>query len=529
MVLRILIATVGLLATSIAGCAKHPVEILRRQAVKEERALSRRESDVFSDARYFVPLPDATAASVEVLEARGRVIDVSSDSVGTDWSYTGSVEIEKAGEAYQEHRERNVVSLNSIGAEVEIAVVAVTQQRKLRASGAAGQWLEGSRTADLPQVAVRLQSLERSHLAAAVGNGSTQKILGVLAGSLPSGFTLETREENTATLVRTRSARKDWEKREKWATWDAKETLVATVDPDSKAVSFRYSLENRFTTEESKGVWEHSSTVDGGLPVDWLAAAIRAGAGKGNIRLSSAQMGAVATRQDAPSEPPPHPGLRTMAEIETIIRRRAYESHLGNFTVCLDYLVINPTSASGYDWDLPGVSNFLAVAEDASAAVEQGLGVINEIADSQPVIAMFVDAGMNAAGVDRKQVEAIARTTGRVAGWTSKHLPVKPDVAGLVNVAGRQFTLPEENDTLKLKPELCATANFNPQSAAAAIQVWDVDMTEHDPIGQCAIRFGSVVDRGISGIPCGYARAYMSAHYNFSFGQIQVVGLPPNE
>lgn len=96
MYLRPAIATAGLLAILCEGCAKHPVEVLRRQAAKEERALSRHESDVFSDARYFVPLPDAAAASVEVLEGRGKVIDVSKNSVGTDWSYSGSVEIEEA-------------------------------------------------------------------------------------------------------------------------------------------------------------------------------------------------------------------------------------------------------------------------------------------------------------------------------------------------------------------------------------------------------------------------------------------------
>lgn len=532
MYLRPAIATAGLLAILCEGCAKHPVEVLRRQAAKEERALSRHESDVFSDARYFVPLPDAAAASVEVLEGRGKVIDVSKNSVGTDWSYSGSVEIEEAGEAYQERRERDVVSLNTIGAEVEVAAVAVTEQRKLRANGAPGRWLAGSRAADLPQLETRLQSLERAHLSAAVGNGSTQKILGALAGSMPNGFALETREGSTVTLVRTRSARKEWEKRGKWATWDAKESLAATVDADSKAVSYRYRLENRFSTEESEGVWEHSATVDAALPIDWLAAAIRAGAGKGNIRLGSAQMGEVTARHDAPAEPPPHPRLRTMAEIETIIRRRAYESHVGNFTVCLNYVVINPTSPNGYDWDLPGVSNALAATEVVSSAAAQGLGEINEVADSHPVIGMIADAGIDYVTgglVDRKQAESITRTTGKVAGWTSRHLPVKPDVAGLVSVAGNQFTLPEQNDSLKLRPDVCATADFEPRSAAAAIQLWDVDLTENDPIGQCAIRFGTVVDRGISGIPCGYARAYMSARYNFSFGQIQVVGLPPSE
>jgi hypothetical protein len=516
----------------VAGCAKHPVEVLRRQAAKEERAISRNESEVFSDSRYFVPLPDAVAATVEVLEHSGRVTDVSEDAVSSDWGYDGSVVVEEAGESFQQHRERAVVSLNPVGAELEVSVVAVEQRRTLRAGGGTERWSEEKRAADLPSVRTRLQSLERAHVSVAAGSGRSSQILDVLARSLPGGFEVESREGGRLTAVRSRSQRKDWERRGKWATWDARETLSGSVDGESKAVYFRYVLENRFTTEEGEGGWEPSATVDAGLSVDWLAAAIRAGGGKGNVRLGPGQLPAVGTRHQELSEPPPHPRLRTISEIEEIIRRRAFEKHLGNFTVCLDYVVINPTSASGYDWDIPGVSNVLQATETVADYGAGRLGKLNEVGDQQPVVGMLTDAAVSyvtSGAVDRKQLESITRTTGKVAGWTARHLPVKPDVEGFVNVAGVEFTMREHENTLKIKPNFCATANFGPQSAAAAMQFWDVDVTENDPIGQCTVAFGTVIDRGISGISCGYARAYMSARYNFSFGQIKIVGLPPSE
>jgi hypothetical protein len=216
-----------------------------------------------------------------------------------------------------------------------------------------------------------------------------------------------------------------------------------------------------------------------------------------------------------------------MKEIEKVVTEKAYQTGVGAFDVCLDTVLVNPKAPSGFDWDLPGVSETIGVVGAASEA----MGEINRLGDSFPPLGIAMDAGMAYASngqIDRHQAAAIAKLTAQISELASPYLPTGPDVNGQLFVGGAQLPFPYTEDSLRIDLGACARTNFGSGSQQAiSVSMTDIDFEYHDPIGACAHPLAAVIERGPSGLPCGYSRLLGRATFAFSFDQIAVVGLPP--
>lgn len=102
-----------------------------------------------------------------------------------------------------------------------------------------------------------------------------------------------------------------------------------------------------------------------------------------------------------------------------------------------------------------------------------------------------------------------------------------PDLAGTIAIGGEPFRIPEADNTFRIRPGICAMSDYYAGNPYAQIDLWDMDLGSHDEIASCPIDLQTIALQGAGGIPCMSAQLTMSASYNFSFEQIDVVGLPP--
>ena len=103
-----------------------------------------------------------------------------------------------------------------------------------------------------------------------------------------------------------------------------------------------------------------------------------------------------------------------------------------------------------------------------------------------------------------------------------------PDIVGDATIGGTPFHLPQQHDSSRSTPRFCSIANYRAGEPYTQVTLSDTDLEITDLIGECSVDLGTVLTSGASGIPCGSAQLFMSSTYNFSFGQIRVVGLPPS-
>lgn len=518
-----------LLALTSACAARHPVDSLRREAKRYDRKTARESPTSESDERYLVPLSDAISATSTFLAQTAPVIEVSATQVGTDWTYGGAVGVDPTSEYFDQRRERSVVSLSQAGPEIIVSGSSVVGSRRIRPGGKSGAWDESQGQASIGSLRRNLDQLESSHLTQLHAKGSTTKLLGDFEASLPEGFEVTSKTADTLVAVRTTTSTKEKERKGFSATWERRDTLTVVVPKGDDALQVTLATEHRFSTESSEGSWEPAESMGRALPVDWLVATARRGIPARRMEFGPAQLASTESRRPQFSQPPPPPRLRTMKEIEEVVTLRAYQSATGNFTVCLDTILVNPKDPNGFDWDIPGATETLNLASGAASAVS----ALNQFGDAYPPVGMLMDSGLmfvSEGSIDRKRAETIARFTREFSELGKQILPVGPDVAGQVNLAGNLYNLPSSENRVRVDPNQCVTTTFKRNSPTAmALSVWDVDLSYNDPIGSCTIPLSAIVNQGISGVPCGYSRVFASAVFNFSFDQIDVVGLPPAE
>ena len=514
----------------LSACAKHPVKKLERQAMRYDRQAEREKAASLTDDRYFVPVADAVAAVANDLSQVLDLAEVSAAQVGTDWTYGGSIGVDQAGEYFDQTRSRMTVNIGSFGPEVQVHKAVVDGQRRIGVKGKPGAWSDSSSAVDAASLRQSLSALEVQHLSAAKAQTTTASVLADFEAALPSGYSVSERSETGLVATAVRTTRKEKERKGLWATWEARTTLTATVNPEGGSISVGEHRDHRFSTEAGEGSWLPVG-ANQAAATDWLAATLRVGMPAGHQAFGPPLVTAVEPRAGIFTAPPTAPRLRNMDEIAVAVTARAYETGTGNFTVCLNTVLVNPSDDSGYDWDLPGVSDTLAVASVAADAVGGALGEVNAVADQQPMVGYIVDGAFAWASegtIDRQQAEAIALATGAVVGWANSSLPYAPDVAGTASIGGSAFNLPQTENSLRMDPGACGTTDFRGQKTTALeVNLWDVDLYYNDPIGVCAVSFGTVANKGVSGVPCGWARLYVSVTHNFSFDQIAIVGLPP--
>jgi hypothetical protein len=521
-----------LLAISVPGCAKHPVTLLEHQAKRYDRQAERKTAEVSEDRSYFVPVADVVASAAADLSTGNALAEVSNTAVGTDWAYGGEVGIDTSGEYFDQRRSRNIVKISLVGPEAQVAKVDVTGERRIKTKGAPTPWADKSAPREAAELQKALGALEARHLSTPRAAADDARILADFEAALPPGYSVSERTNTTLAATAVTTTRKERKGKGLWATWEARTVLQLNINPDDHLITVTERSDHRFTTEAEKGAWSPANTHNQAAALDWLAASLRIGMPAGHEAYSDPLLATIAPLSDGFAATPAPPRLRDMNEIAKVIEARAFETGTGNFTVCLDTVLVNPTAASGYDWDLPGITNVLAATTTVSQVADGALGQLNSMADQSPVIGYLVDGAFayaTADTVDRHRAQSIARTTGAVAKWTAAHLPVKPEIAGSVAIGPTLFTLPQADNTLRTDPNVCATADYNRGGTAIQAILWDVDVSYNDAIGSCSASLGTVFNQGISGVPCGWARLYVSAKYNFSFDQIKVVGLPPVE
>jgi hypothetical protein len=520
---------VCLLVGALSGCAKHPVDVLLRESQRYDRKASWEKAVSLSDSSYFVPKSDALAAAVQDLGGES-VPEVTKNSAGTDWTYDGTIGVDRtAGEYYDQTRSRRVVAVVMVGPEVQVEGKKVAGKRRVSAAGSAGSWSDGSEGLELKNLHGTLSGLEQRHLRAMTAPAAA-RLLQDFESVLPAGYEIVERRENGLVAQRTVSKRKERERKGLWGTWDARTTLTAEVVPETKIVQVTERTDHRFSTEAGEGEWKAASTSSTADATDWLAAAMRSAVPSGRAAFGAPLLEPVETRSAALALPPTLPQLRTMKEIEEIITARAYETATGNFTVCVDTVLVNPKDASGEDWDLPYATEVLSATTTGASAAGDALGQINDDTVVGQAAGDMVDAGlmyMTGGVLDKERAKVVAKLTAGLAGWTAKHLPVQPDVQGSLVIAGQDFSMGESEDSLTVKVDQCATADFRRGSVAFKAAFWDVDLSEHDPIGSCTVSIESAIAGTVRGVPCGWTRVFPGVTYNFSFEQIEKVGLPP--
>ena len=517
-------------ALCLSACAKHPVDVLERQAKGYDRQADREKAASLTDDRYFMPVADAEAVAAADLARGGPLSEVSAEQIGTDWAYGGTVGVDQSGEYFDQLRSRNTVKISPSGPEVQVYKSLIQGQRRIGVKGKPTAWSDTSSPVDATSLRSSLGSLEVQHLAATRAKAKTASVLADFEGALPPGYSISERSETGLVATTIATTRKENKRKGLWATWEARTTLTAAVNPEGRAITVTERGDHRFTTEAGVGAWLPAAESSQAAAMDWLAASLRIGMPAGHEAFGNSLVAAVTAQTGTLSAPPDAPRLRNMDEIAVAVRARAFETGTGNFTVCLDTVLVNPTDESGYDWDLPGVSDALAATTTVSQAADGALGQLNAVADELPMVGSMVDGVLMSASsgaVDRKRAQLIAQVTGAAAGWTSAHLPVKPDVAGTATVGASGFNLSQTENSLRMDPNACATTDYSRGGTAVQVSLWDVDLTYNDPIGACAVSLDTVVNQGVSGVPCGWARLYVSATYNFSFDQIAIVGLPP--
>lgn len=519
-----------LIAISATGCAKHPVSLLEHQAKRYDRQAERKTAEVSNDRSYFVPVSDVVASAAKDLTGSNALAEVSNRTVGTDWSYGGEVGIDVSGEYFDQSRSRNIVNISLVGPEAQVSKLRVTGERRINARGGPTPWTDKPTSSAATELQGALDALEARHLSTTRAAADDSRILADFEAALPPGYSVSERTDTTLAATAVTTTRKERKNKGLWATWEARTVLQLKVNPDDRLITVSERSDHRFTTEVQKGEWLPANSHNQAAALDWLAASLRIGMPAGHEVYSDPLLTVITPLSDGFAETPAPPRLRDMDEIARVVEARAFETSTGNFTVCVDTVLVNPTDSSGFDWDLPGITNILAATTTVAQVADGALGQVNAIADQSPIMGYLIDGAFAYATldtVDRHRAQSIARTTGAVAKWTAGHLPVKPEIAGAVAIGPTVFTLPQADNTLRTDPNVCATSDYSRGGTSVQANLWDVDVSYNDAIGACSASIDTVIRQGISGVPCGWARLYVSAKYNFSFDQIKVVGLPP--
>lgn len=515
-----------LLATS-AGCFGHPIKSLERQAKRSDANAKRLAAQSFEDDRYLIPEQDALAAAAKWLGGADQLSEISPSRLATDWKYEGSIGVDATGEYYDEARLRREVQLTKSGAEIQASGQTLIETRRVFPSGRAREW-----AAQLPSTLKNPMSLEFGRLERLHVNGlrvgiSKEGALKSFERGLPTGFSATTREGDALSAERITMVTKEKARKGLTARWDQREVIRASAASDPIQVDADQA--HRFSTELDEGTWQAPSAKIKALAADWTVATARLGIPDGSLQFGPSLVPSVEPRNVALSDPPSPPLLRTMPQITELVTRRAWETRTGNFTVCLDRILVNPKDWNGEDWDVPGVDQVLGALQDTSAKTGAAMGELNAIADRLPIAGALADGGMaflSQGAIDRRQLEFAAKATATVTGWTRQILPIAPEVAGGYGIGASSFQLKQTPDSLTSDQNICQNVDVLRGNLQMALEIWDLDASEHDPIGKCSFDFAQVADRGLVGIGCGFARVYMHATYNFSFDQIRIVGLP---
>lgn len=515
----------------VACIPKHPVESLERQARQYDRQAERMQAEVFEDDRYFIPIDDVASSIATDLMQIDTIGEFSHERVGTDWSYEGTIRIDTSGEFFDQSRTRRSVLISQIGPEVEVSESMISGRRRINADMRATAWVDTSQPVETTSIRTSLAELEVEHLTTIQAKAKTETVLADFEASLPSDFKIINRTNTGLIVERVVSTHKENHRKELWANWEARTTLIVHVDAETHLISVIEKNDHRFSTEANEGEWQAADNTGQTEAIDWLTSALRIGMPMGHERFGQTRLTAPVANVSL-SNPPHPPKLRNINEIAIAVQTRAFQTSTGNFTVCLDHILINPTSASGYDWDLPGMSNILSATSEATGDAGVIMGELNSIADQQPVIGMLMDAGaayITGETLNRKQIESITSATSTITGWTNAHLPVKPDIAGTIIIHNSAFNLSQTDDSLRIDTHICAVGSYYHGGQAIQATLWDIDLSYNDAVGTCTIPLETIINQGVTGVPCGWARLYLSASYNFSYDQISVVGLPPAE
>jgi hypothetical protein len=521
-----------LLLVTNALAAPPDVQAYVAQAAAVDAASASAVPAALQDDVYLVALPDALAAVARELTASPGLVLVDGERLGSDWAYDGAITIDDQGEALRQTRTRTEVLVRKNGAEVQLDGTVFSETRLVRPKAPDTPWVPSE--APLPDhgpLQDALGALERTELLGM--RVRTPEGLADLEQALPAGFTVVAHDDKSLTAERLTTVSDRNLFGTKWARWEHREQLHAEADAIPGPLKVSFTNEHRFSTQADAGAWKPADAGQA-LLIDWLARAAKVGVPPERLGWGGTRAPALVARDRHLASPPHAPALRTYAEIARIIYDRAYELRSGSFTVCVDRILVNPTDPAGLPWDPPaGVDTEEAPAADPSAPWPSGVkGELNRRGERQRRTSALADGGMAriGAGIDGKQRDTIDELTKDWDDWVTGRKPDNPDISGHVTLGGTVAELDVPNDVLKVAPQQCGMVEFEANAPTAiGLQLWDADGRGESPIGTCEIPLGDVVDRGLTGIPCGFARVYASALFEFTYDQIDAVGLPPAE
>jgi hypothetical protein len=496
-----------------------------------DRQTSNTVPAAYGDDQYFVPNNDMVTGTVNAIQKEYTTVEISPRHIGTDWEYSGLTAIDTGGELHTQTRRRHAISFVDYGAEMGFSGNTYVGQRVFRPKSRPSQWTEVSNPTMFTGVRSSLASLERSHLAAVRTGKSTAAALQIFKDNVPQGYQIVETSNDGLICERVLTTENVRKVRGVRGNWDAREQLILQIDSSTKDITVTAVTAHRFTHNGESSTWAKGAVGNYAAAVDWMANAFRLGIPMGDFRYGQQLLPTTITKKNGFTKPPTTPRLRTMGEIEKIISTRAVATSTGNFTVCLNTVLVSPKQPNTLWWDPPLVSLPASLVVEVSNIVVD----INAAADQYPIIGVAVDAGMAESPVNRQQAALIAKIFGKVANEVKNEFQFEfPDVVGQFRVGNSSYHLQQVKDTLISPQNICHTAAFRDGYPLMSLYMADDDSSqlipnENEHIGSCKIALSDVLRRGPSGIPCQSGRALMNAQYNFSFDQIAVVGLPPAE
>jgi hypothetical protein len=508
-----------MLSLLLAGCLpKHPDEALRREARRQDERLRQVVADVVEDDAYAVSQDEVLAATVGWLGGVDVVFEASPTGAGTDWRYDGAPAVDEVSEYLDQRRARRTVAIATTGPESRVAATDHVEVRRARPA-TVGQWSTTETPADPSDLVETLADAEVRALGTLRATGDA---LQAFATTLPNGFEVA---ERTAERLRAESVESSLKKgKTVSAIRETRDTCTATVT--GGAVAVRHDREHRYLVGDQASEWESTGTGDA-LVLDWTAAALRAGFATGALTFAPHPAVHVAAR--SLSAPPALPRLRTREEVVALVTQRALEQGRGRFSMCLDYVVVDPHRPDGFHWDGQIVGFLTDTVSFFAGGTEQLAGELAAAAEQDALTGLVVNKGVQyLTGVKPQQLEAIAGLTRQLTDFTAELLPLHPDLRGQVAVGGRFVPLRPTDDALQSEQHLCAVSTFRGPSDGMRVQLVDADIDgRFESVGDCAVGLGDVLTHGPSGTRCGSATLFTSAEFQFDLDQVALLGLPP--
>lgn len=508
-----------MLALFLGGCLpKHPDEALRREARRQDERLRDVVAEVVEDDRYAVPIDEVLAASVGWLGGPSVVVEASSTGAGTDWRYDGAPLVDEVSEYLDQRRTRRLVAITTTGPESQIVATDRVEVRRARPT-TVGLWSASEEAVDGSALTDTLADAEVRALGSLRGSSAA---LESFAATLPDGFTVV---ERTAERLRAESVESSGKKGQ--ATSAIRETRdTLTVSLVEGAVFVRHDREHRYLVGDQVSDWESTGTGEA-VTLDWTAAALRAGFSSG--ALSFAQPPPVQVVGRPLSPPPALPRLRTREEVVALVTQRAVQQGRGRFSLCLDYVVVDPHRPDGLHWDGQVVGLLTDTVSLVAGGTEQVAGQLAAVGDQDAVAGLVVNEGLQyLTGVKPRQLEAIAGLTRQLTDFTADLLPLHPDLRGQLLVGGRSLPLRPTNDALQSEQHLCAVSTFRGPTDGMRVQLVDEEFDgRFELVGDCGVGLGDVLARGVAGNRCGSATLFTSAEFQFDLDQVALLGLPP--